>query len=827
MKQALSALLEISLYSAAIAGAILLFQALFRKRISARLQYLCWALLILRLLLPLTFESGLHFDALLPEAAPAVSNAQSASSDGAGQSVPSDLYGNKEQADGGVYVDSSSEPMATGVQQDASSSETIKRPVDWYTLAFYAWLAGIALSLAWLAAVQLRFNRRILSHALPASREAAALFTACKLRAGVRADVKLIIAGETLSPALSLIGARTAVILPEALLKDASVLRYAMLHELSHYKRKDHIVLLLCAPLRCVYWFNPVVWLAFALMQSDMESACDARVLSLIEPGEKRPYLLTLLSLFKARCQPALAMAEYHTRRLAKKRMEDAFMKLRTGRLMKLASVLLCALMLVGCFTTACQPTPETEIVVNKGDNKTGEAIGGTAAPLATTTAPETTPEPVYWTGEYENATGSVKITANALVVTPDVAAYPVYLVDPCADFTQEFVTNVHEQLLGGCELVNANKGMTREEAEQAYLEACQRLAELEEKGTDALSVIADGNTLEEQLEEEIGYAKENIEAYGELMKTAPETVPDAYIEPNAFNVMDEYGGLGFQAIPQIGEYGMRNFSVYNGNDGSADRDWAGYLFVRLGAQYYRDTAYNASREDWEGWRSSPGVDKNVPFATLSVVLDMTQAEAVEWALDALANAGFAHQLRVSKCFRYGLGDMEFSDGRDENNYAWVLTLEPVVDGIPVFSEVFRLETDPYETAYYYQDEEITVAVNDTGLHELSIMGYFSVGEQLNANVALVDLEAIKERIAQQLLLESAYWDEQKQEGTLEITIEKIELGYGRTVTPDDPAGQMLIPMWNVYCTYHTPGMDPYYMDFPALTLNAIDGSRM
>jgi hypothetical protein len=290
---------------------------------------------------------------------------------------------------------------------------------------------------------------------------------------------------------------------------------------------------------------------------------------------------------------------------------------------------------------------------------------------------------------------------------------------------------------------------------------------------------------------------------------------------------MDEYGGLGFSSIPQIGEYGRRTFAVYNGNDGTAKRDWASYLFVILDAQYYKKVAYDVTRQEMDEWYSSDTHSDPPPFPELTKVLDMTQEEAEAWALDALSKTGFPHALRVIGCYAWGLSDTDSSDGRDENNYAWVLTLEPVVDGIPVFSEVFRLETDPYETAYYYQDEEITVAVNDTGLHELSIVGYFSVGEQLNANVALVDLESIKERIAQQLLLESAYWDEQNQEGTLEITIEKIELGYGRTVTPDDPAGQMLIPMWNVYCTYHTPGMDPYYMDFPALTLNAIDGSRM
>ncbi|MCE5235955.1 MAG: M56 family metallopeptidase, partial [Eubacteriales bacterium] len=66
MKTIIDALLEISLYAAAIAAAILLFRRLFQKSISPSLQYLVWMLLIARLLLPVTIESGFHVESLFP-----------------------------------------------------------------------------------------------------------------------------------------------------------------------------------------------------------------------------------------------------------------------------------------------------------------------------------------------------------------------------------------------------------------------------------------------------------------------------------------------------------------------------------------------------------------------------------------------------------------------------------------------------------------------------------------------------------------------------------------------------------------------------------------
>lgn len=71
MERIVDALIEVSIYAAFLAAGILLFRALFRKRISPRVQYLMWMLLILRLVLPVTIESGFHIPDLFPEAVPA------------------------------------------------------------------------------------------------------------------------------------------------------------------------------------------------------------------------------------------------------------------------------------------------------------------------------------------------------------------------------------------------------------------------------------------------------------------------------------------------------------------------------------------------------------------------------------------------------------------------------------------------------------------------------------------------------------------------------------------------------------------------------------
>ena len=61
MNAILKVLLEVTIYASAIAGLLLLLRALFKKKISAKLQYMAWLLLIVRLMVPVTVESGFHF----------------------------------------------------------------------------------------------------------------------------------------------------------------------------------------------------------------------------------------------------------------------------------------------------------------------------------------------------------------------------------------------------------------------------------------------------------------------------------------------------------------------------------------------------------------------------------------------------------------------------------------------------------------------------------------------------------------------------------------------------------------------------------------------
>ncbi len=73
-------------------------------------------------------------------------------------------------------------------------------------------------------------------------------------------------------------------------------LGYVLAHEQAHIKRRDHWWKPLGFALLVLHWFNPLMWLAYALLCRDIEQACDERVIEKLEDGQRADYSQTLLS---------------------------------------------------------------------------------------------------------------------------------------------------------------------------------------------------------------------------------------------------------------------------------------------------------------------------------------------------------------------------------------------------------------------------------------------------------------------------------------------------------------------------------------------------
>lgn len=84
------------------------------------------------------------------------------------------------------------------------------------------------------------------------------------------------------------------IYLPSTL--DKEKVAYVVAHENAHLKRRDYLWKPLGFALLSVYWFHPLMWLAYALLCRDIELACDEKVIKQLGEGDKKAYSDTLLA---------------------------------------------------------------------------------------------------------------------------------------------------------------------------------------------------------------------------------------------------------------------------------------------------------------------------------------------------------------------------------------------------------------------------------------------------------------------------------------------------------------------------------------------------
>ena len=92
---------------------------------------------------------------------------------------------------------------------------------------------------------------------------------------------------------------RPNIYLPSSLSEQEQT--YIILHEQHHIRRLDHWIKALAFIALCIHWFNPLVWVSFVLSSKDMEMSCDEAVVKKLGEDIRADYSASLLSLATGR----------------------------------------------------------------------------------------------------------------------------------------------------------------------------------------------------------------------------------------------------------------------------------------------------------------------------------------------------------------------------------------------------------------------------------------------------------------------------------------------------------------------------------------------
>lgn len=318
----LNRLLEINVYAVLLFFIVMIIKKIFKHKLSPRLHFVIWFILIARLCIPFTIDSGIR-PIVIPEK---TISAFKISTDGQLQLSPS---------------------------------------LGWTDFFLIVWLGGIVLLSIRLIVSMARVNREIKEHSIQPSSHTQEILDLCCNELNIRKKIRLFLFPGVTTPAIT-IGFKPKLILPTNIHECLSEkqLELAIKHELMHYKRRDHLIVLLLGAIKVIYWFNPVVWLMDRYISLDMESACDSMVVRNLDDQQKRNYALSLVQLSSkgTLLKSVLGLVLGNNEKIVEQRVRGVFQKYLRKRGVIVATGVIAVALFIGCFTNIFQPLVKTEI---------------------------------------------------------------------------------------------------------------------------------------------------------------------------------------------------------------------------------------------------------------------------------------------------------------------------------------------------------------------------------------------------------------------------------------------------------------------------------
>ena len=309
-------LLNLSISASWLVLAVLVLR-LISKRSPKWMNVLLWGIVALRLVLPFSIESALS---LIPSAETV--------SPAAVQFAPAPTITSGVSVIDNAVNPSLSEHFA------AVPTASVNPLYVWTEIAGWVWLIGLGAMLLYALVSYLRLRRRV-SVSLP-----------------IQDHIYLC---DAISSPFILGVVKPHIYLPSGL--DEVQRQNVLAHEQAHLARRDHWWKPLGFALLAVYWFNPVLWLAYTLLCRDIELACDERVIRTMDESAVKTYSTVLLACSmprKAVITCPLAFGEVGV----KERVKNALHYKKPAFWVVAASVAVCVVVAV-CFLT--DPPTDTD----------------------------------------------------------------------------------------------------------------------------------------------------------------------------------------------------------------------------------------------------------------------------------------------------------------------------------------------------------------------------------------------------------------------------------------------------------------------------------
>jgi len=356
------------LSSSVLIAAVIALRAVTKGRISMRLRYGLWALVLVRLLIPGNFipsDFSIEKVALFFERQPQVQqisqqlNTPQQSYDAVYREVVKEhyeVYYPQEATVPEALPESftAALPAQEQAQIRQEAQLRVEQSAPIYSLKqilLGIWILGMAVSGTFLLTVNLSFARRLK-----------------RTRTPVEADTPVPVYQSVMAETPCLFGLfRPVIYITGEAADNPRALSHILAHESCHYRHKDHIWAILRCFCLVLHWYNPLVWAAFSLSRRDCELACDEAAIARIGESNRHEYGRTLVDMTCVKQSPTAALLTATTMLSDRNTLVQRIRQIAKKPKVLISAVVtavIIAAVAVGCTFTGApdEPTQPTEI---------------------------------------------------------------------------------------------------------------------------------------------------------------------------------------------------------------------------------------------------------------------------------------------------------------------------------------------------------------------------------------------------------------------------------------------------------------------------------
>ncbi|MCK5130485.1 MAG: hypothetical protein KAQ68_11570 [Clostridiales bacterium] len=371
----ITTLAEVTLYSSIVIIGVLFIRGLFAKRLHILFLSLLWLIVLARLILPVTIKSPINLDNFL--GSNNVSDQQSIAiiedTQNSDLAVEDNIISDYTYSDEKTYfIDNINNQSAEVTNNDTqmqnpkpsfisivkSVFKTINKSDMLLKIIITMWLCG-----AWITFLRNFFVIYDFSKKVKHSSEVKSARILKDLAKGKKilaiSKVVKICECEFIDTPVTYGLLSPKILIPKNfhLTIDDSKMLLILLHELSHVKNHDILKNYIWLFARVIYWFNPLVTIAYRKYLEDIEYISDNAVIKNIDEQKLLDYTQSLLDSLKFSnnyTKVPCAISFCKSKSSLRKRVEIMLNPMKKSKLIGTMTTIICLILCIACFTTAC-----------------------------------------------------------------------------------------------------------------------------------------------------------------------------------------------------------------------------------------------------------------------------------------------------------------------------------------------------------------------------------------------------------------------------------------------------------------------------------------